>query len=36
MTLDETVALMSHSENGQLEDNKWVQKSDRIRNIGVI
>lgn len=36
MTVDETVALVVHGKNGHLEDNKWVQKSDRMRNIGVI
>ena len=36
MTVDEVVALVGHGENGHLEDNKWVQKSDRMRNIGVI
>jgi len=36
MTVEETVALVSHGENGHLENNKWVQKSDRMGNIGVI
>jgi hypothetical protein len=36
MTVDETVVLASHGENGHLEDNKWVQKSDRMGNSGVI
>lgn len=36
MTVNDTVALVSHGENSHLEDDKWVQKSDRMRNIGVI
>jgi hypothetical protein len=36
MTVDETVALVSHGKNGHLEDNKWGQKSDRMGITGVI